>query len=78
MSRTARLNSVPVDRPLYVFLHPGGMPRDAVARDADLAHVMTLEAAGSVAEVADSGYPTATSPIDVQRWTAIPGGGGGG
>lgn len=115
------LNSVPVDRPLYVFLHPGRMPRDAVAQDAELAHVMTLvggfhcyavddlqrscayvadtpggepaavladgalvpgdlspeaiEAAGSVAEVADSGYFTATSPIDAGRWTAVPGGG---
>lgn len=36
------LNSVPVHRPLHVFLHPGGMPRDAVAQDVDLAHVMTL------------------------------------
>jgi hypothetical protein len=34
------LNSYPVDRPLYVFLRPGGMPRDAAAQDADLAHVM--------------------------------------
>ena len=36
------LNSFPVDRPLYVFLRPGGMPRDAIAQDGDLAHVMTL------------------------------------
>ena len=36
------LNSVPVDTPLHVFLRPGTMPRDAVARDPDLAHVMTL------------------------------------
>lgn len=36
------LNSFPVDRPVYVFLSPGGMPRDAVERDPDLAHVMTL------------------------------------
>jgi hypothetical protein len=36
------LNSVPVDRPLHVFLRPGSMPRDAVARDTDLAHVMGL------------------------------------
>jgi hypothetical protein len=36
------LNSVPVDRALYVFLRPGSMPRDAVARDEDLAHVMGL------------------------------------
>jgi hypothetical protein len=116
------LNSFPVDRPLYVFLHPGGMPRDAVARDPDLAHVMTLaagincfavddlqrscayvadtpggepaaalaegdlvpgdlspegiEAAGSVAEVVGSEYFTDSAPIDVGRWTVIPGGGG--
>jgi hypothetical protein len=116
------LNSVPVDRPLYVFLSPGSMPRDAVARDADLAHVMILvgnaqcyavddlerscayvadtpggtpeavlaqgglvpgdlspeaiEAAGSVAEVVDSGYSTATAPIDAERYAAIPDGGG--
>lgn len=36
------LNSFPVDTPLYVFLRPGAMPRDAVARDPGLAHVMTL------------------------------------
>ena len=34
------LNSFPVDRPLFIFLRPGAMPRDAVARDPDLAHVM--------------------------------------
>jgi len=118
------LNSFPVDRPLYVFLRPGAMPRDAVARDADLAHVMivaegmhcyamddldrscayvadtpggepeavlgqgafvprglspeAIEAAGSVTEVVDSGYFTATAPIDVERYAAIPGGGGDG
>lgn len=116
------LNSVPVDRPLHVFLRPGSMPRDAVARDAELAHVMGLvgstqcyavddlersctyvadtpggrpeavlqqgalvpgdlsreaiEAAGSVGEVVDSGYFADTAPIDVQRYAAIPGGGG--
>jgi hypothetical protein len=34
------LNSYPVDRPVYVFLRPGGMPNYAVARDGELAHVM--------------------------------------
>ena len=118
----SNLNSFPVDRPLHVFLRPGGMPRDAVARDPQLAHVMfvvggthcyavddlerscayvadrpggkpeavlaegdlvprdllpeAIEAAGSVAEVVDSGYSTATAPIDAGRWTTIPGGGG--
>ncbi len=38
----ATLNSFPVDRPVYVFLSPGGLPRDSVDRDPDLAHVMTL------------------------------------
>ena len=116
------LNSVPVDRALYVFLHPGAMPRDAVAQNGELAHVMTLasgihcyavedlqrscayvadtaggrpeavlaqgalvpgdlsqegiEAAGSVAEVVDPGYFSATAPIDVGRYAAISGGGG--
>lgn len=116
------LNSVPVDTPLHVFLRPGVMPRDAVARDAELAHVMTLvesthcyavddlrrsctyvadepggqplaalaegdlvpgnlsvgaiEAAGSVPEVVDSGYHTATDPVELRRYTAIPAGGG--
>lgn len=36
------LNSVPVGRPLHIFLRPGAMPRDAVAADPELAHVMTL------------------------------------
>ena len=36
------LNSVPVDTPLHVFLRPGTMPRDAVARDPELGPVMTL------------------------------------
>ena len=116
------LNSFPVDTPLHVFLHPGVMPRDAVGRDPDLAHVMTvvgsthcyavddlerscayvadtpggdpaaalaegdlvpgdlspeaIEAAGSVAEVVDDGYSAEEAPIDVERWTTIPGGGG--
>ena len=116
------LNSVPVDRPLYVFLHPGGMPRDAVARDADLAHVMTLvggthcyavddldrscayvadtpggepaavpaegalvpaelspeaiEAARGVTEVVGSEHFMDTAPIDGERHTVIPDGGG--
>ena len=114
------LNSFPVDQPLYVFLRPGAMPRDAVARDPNLAHVMfvmdaqcyavddlerscayvadtpggeraavlaegalvpgdlspeAIEAAGSVAEVVDDGYSAETSPIDVGRWTAVPGSG---
>jgi hypothetical protein len=36
------LNSIPQDAPVHVFLRPGLMPRDAVARDPGLAHVMTL------------------------------------
>ncbi|MBJ7453190.1 MAG: hypothetical protein JHC71_14075, partial [Blastococcus sp.] len=36
------LNSFPVDRPLYVFLRPGQMPRDEIARDGELAHVMSV------------------------------------
>lgn len=36
------LNSFPVDRPLYVFLRPGLMPKDEIARDAELAHVMIV------------------------------------
>ena len=116
------LNSFPVERPLCLFLRPGQMPKDSVAKDADLAHVMTLvestqcyavddlerscayvadtpggkpeavlaqgdlvpgdlspeaiEAAGSVTEVVDPGYYTAGAPIDAERYTAIPGGGG--
>ena len=116
------LNSFPVDRPLYVFLRPGKMPNDEVARDGELAHVMTvaestqcyavddlerscayvadtpggkpeaalapgdlvprglsqeaIEAAGAMTEVVDSGYFADTAPIDVERYTAIPGDGG--
>ena len=116
------LNSFPVDRPLYVFLRPGQMPKDEVARDGELAHVMTvaestqcyavddlerscayvadtpggkpeaalapgdlvprglsqeaIEAAGAMTEVVDSGYFADTAPIDVERYTAIPGDGG--
>ncbi len=36
------LNTFPLDRPVYVFLHPGVAPREAVQRNPDLAHVMTL------------------------------------
>lgn len=36
------LNTLPLDRPVYVFLRPGAVPREAVQRDPDLAHVMTL------------------------------------
>ncbi|SDF51538.1 hypothetical protein SAMN05660662_2444 [Blastococcus aurantiacus] len=116
------LNSFPVDRPLFVFLRPGQVPKDEVARDGELAHVMivaestqcypvddlerscayvadtpggkpeaalargdlvprglsqeVIEAAGAVPEVVDSGYFQATAPIDAERYTAIPGGGG--
>jgi hypothetical protein len=36
------LNTFPLDRPVYVFLRPGVAPPESVARDPDLAHVMTL------------------------------------
>jgi hypothetical protein len=36
------MNGFPLDRPVYVFLSPGGTPRDSVDRDPDLTHVMTL------------------------------------
>ncbi|RBY86176.1 hypothetical protein [Blastococcus sp. TF02A-26] len=39
---TSNVNGFPLDRPVYVFLSPGVMPRDAVERDPELTHVMGL------------------------------------
>ena len=51
------LNSFPVDRPVYLFLSPGGMPRDSVDRDPDLAHVMTLAGTAQCYLVEDLSRP---------------------
>jgi hypothetical protein len=58
---------------------PGGKPLAALA-EGDLVpgglSLAAIEVAGSVPEVVDSGYHTATDPIDLGRYTAIPAGGG--
>ena len=63
----------------YVADTPGGKPEAVLAEGHFVPRGLSPEAigaAGSVAEVVDSGYFTATAPIDVQHYTAIPGGGG--
>ena len=63
----------------YVADTPGGEPEAVLGRGDLVPRGLTrvaIEAAGSMTEVVESEYFRATAPVDVERYTTIPDGGG--